>query len=222
MSGLACPGCVVEIYATPIDRAPVSEGSTVADGRGIFVLTTGSPFTGPRLMATATDPRSNTSPFSLPTLVGSLRLQEGNVTPGRRLVQRASTEIPDNRIGTTYPNFNDWFYDQMLATLPEEQLIHILQEIGIKRMHVLLDYGDFPDVDWSARVASTRLSPRQVSTITSTADAGIEVMVNLIFWDIDAQGQTRTPGYSRFKDDDEVLRYLQSAARPFGSCGNVD
>jgi parallel beta-helix repeat protein len=66
ISGLACPGCTVEVFSDIEEEGRVYEGSAKADASGVFVLDNPSGFTGPCLTATATDRDGNTSEFSTP------------------------------------------------------------------------------------------------------------------------------------------------------------
>jgi len=64
ISGLACPGCVIEIFSDEEDEGAFYEGSTTADDGGEFFWT--GILTGPVITATATDSVGNTSEFSEP------------------------------------------------------------------------------------------------------------------------------------------------------------
>lgn len=212
VTGATCRSCTVEIFSDSANEGEVYEGRSQADTSGAFAFDKRASLVGPHLTATATDAKGNTSEFSVSTL-GTRRssiLQEGNDLPKTQLHTKPSRELEDNRIGTLM-DLNDQFYEEIVPAGMEEQFIRTHEEIGVKRMRLLLDIGDFPLVDWSARQASTRLSPRQVATIARFSDAGIDVMATLIFWDVDARGQRPTPGYSRFRDEGEVIRFLEFA-----------
>lgn len=62
--GMACPGCIVEVFSDDEDEGRVYEGNALADATGNWIWV-GSP-TGPYLTATATDQAGNTSAFSAP------------------------------------------------------------------------------------------------------------------------------------------------------------
>lgn len=64
VSGMACPGCTVEIFSDAEDEGRICEGTAIADAAGVFTFDKGSSLAGPYLTATATDPDGNTSEFS--------------------------------------------------------------------------------------------------------------------------------------------------------------
>jgi hypothetical protein len=64
VSGMACPGCTVEIFSDEENEGRVYEGSAIADDSGYWMWT--GTLTGPYVTATATDEVGNTSAFSLP------------------------------------------------------------------------------------------------------------------------------------------------------------
>jgi hypothetical protein len=66
VSGMACPGCTVEIFSDDEDEGRIYEGTVIADATGHFGFDKGSPLAGPYLTATATDRQGNTSEFSVP------------------------------------------------------------------------------------------------------------------------------------------------------------
>ena len=67
VSGTACSNCIVEVFSDNAGQGRVYEGTTVADGAGIFAFAKGAALTGPRVTTTATDGAGNTSEFSVAT-----------------------------------------------------------------------------------------------------------------------------------------------------------
>jgi RHS repeat-associated protein len=65
VTGIACPGCTVEIFSDSNDEGEVYEGQTRADVAGAFAFDKGNLLTGPHVNATATDAAGNTSEFSV-------------------------------------------------------------------------------------------------------------------------------------------------------------
>ena len=65
VTGMACPGCTVEVFSDSNDEGEAYEGQTKADIAGTFTFNKGSPLAGPHLNATATDAAGNTSEFSV-------------------------------------------------------------------------------------------------------------------------------------------------------------
>jgi hypothetical protein len=70
VSGTACAGCEVEIFADSDDEGRSFEGSTVADVSGAFRFSKAGVLAGPNVTATATDQQGNTSEFSTPRAIG--------------------------------------------------------------------------------------------------------------------------------------------------------
>ncbi len=62
-SGTACANCTVELFSDEHGEGHWFEASTTASGAGSWSISTGGPFTGPELTATATDFAGNTSEF---------------------------------------------------------------------------------------------------------------------------------------------------------------
>ncbi len=72
VTGVACPGCIVELFSDEQDEGHIYEGTTVSDAIGNWIWA-GQP-TGPFVTATATDIENNTSAFSPPQRVCPHRL----------------------------------------------------------------------------------------------------------------------------------------------------
>lgn len=129
-------------------------------------------------------------------------MQKGN-KQGYVLVVKPLSDLADNRIGNVdFMREDDYIYNP--------GFIEYYAESGMKWVRLGIDHACFPDFDLAARQHSTRLEDRHISTIKGFADAGINVICCLIFWDIEAGGQHMdTPNYSRFRDEGEVERYLE-------------
>jgi hypothetical protein len=145
-------------------------------------------------------------PFFIMDLNDEQSLQQG-VNMVRNLEMKPAWELEDNRIGSAL-DLDNVFYETDAwgggaALFPFHRA-----ELGVKRMRLMMDFGDFPNVDWSMKRESTKLTPEKVATITDFADQGINVRLNLVFWDVDARGKYRTSGYSRFSDEAEIERFL--------------
>jgi hypothetical protein len=66
VSGIACPGCTVEVFSDADREGRSYEGTTVADASGLFTLAKPTGFIGPYLTTTAPDRDGNTSALSIP------------------------------------------------------------------------------------------------------------------------------------------------------------
>jgi len=206
VDGVACPNCIVEIFSDDDNQGKIYEGQTTADDAGAFSFNKGESLAGPCLTATATDADGNTSGFSGPTSGVSriLTLQEGNDSPKVRLQTKQSRELEDNRIGSLW-DLKPWDCYEGDA----KALVHGISELGLKRVRLCLNHGDWPDVDWAkGEYSKFQVCSNHEETVTGLADNGIKLMACLVFWDPESPGQVEEEGYSRFKTEDEIQRYL--------------
>jgi len=130
-------------------------------------------------------------------------MQKGN-KQGYDLVVKSLPDLADNRMGNVdFMREDDYIYDP--------GFIEYYAESGMKWIRLGIDHAVFHDYDLKERQHSTRLEDRHISTIKGFADAGINVICCLIYWDIEAGGQEiySTPYYSRFKEEEEVERFLE-------------
>ena len=199
--GSTCPHCLVEVFSDSGSQGEVYEGSTAADDVGAFSLE-GAAFTGPHLTATATDRDGNTSGFSAPTTGagGSWALQDGNHLPSTAVQPRLSPDLEDNHLG-----------DMISLRLREggegpQELADRLSVKGLKWMRVSLDSFDWSEVEETGAYSQYHVDPEQDEKVAALLDSGIQIMYTLVFWDPEIQIQDEE--YSRFREEDEVLRYL--------------
>lgn len=193
LTGLACPGCQVEVFSDQGEEGAVYEGKTAADGTGSFDLNKGAPFSGPHLTATATDLDGNTSEFSVPTpgvLARSVNLQMGADSVRAPLQTRPSEELLDNHLG------GGW------------ELGYILR-LGAKRARYSINAIESELVDWSR--PEFEIDPQLDAFVTALAENGVELTMTLSFWDKANHpgGWEEGPGYSRFRTQEEIDRYLE-------------
>jgi len=122
-------------------------------------------------------------------------LQEGNSLPQTQLVARPSDELADNRIGTIYSNFlqKDGF-----------ALGPVIAK-GIKHVELTYQENESP-IDYSTDELSI---PQWFDDIITTAvQNGLIITYVLNFWDKANHPQGWTGITSRFKTEEEILRYL--------------
>ncbi len=208
VEGLAEINGLVEVFSDNGREGKIFEGKAKTNGSGWFSFSAGRELKGPSLTATVTDSKGNTSAFSEPTHgSGTGRvIQDGNDAHRTPIKTLHSSELEDNYIG----NLLFLSEDKKLHKHEVPGFVNKHVEIGLKWVRTAIDYATFPEVDWSIREESTKLEPHHIYTMNAFKNAGINVMCGLIHWDVDADGQdTNTPNYSRFKDEDEVQRYLE-------------
>jgi len=203
VSGVACPQCVVEIFSDEDGECRFFEGEVLADSDGRFVFEKGSPLRGPQVVALTTSPDAGTSALSSPLVSSNwVPLQPGNTHPRAPIWTHISSELRNNGIGSQW--------DLLGFSLSEaEGFVYSISQIGLKWGRVILDHGDWVDVDWSKGECSTfYISPSQRRIISGLAEQGINIMCCLVFWDKESRGQVEEPDYSRFEDEKEIQRYL--------------
>lgn len=201
--GVANPDCTVEIFPDGKKEGEIYEGRTTADGAGTFNFNKRAPFSGPHLTATATDPDGNTSAFSAPTsgTSRSMILQEGNNLLRTRLRHKQSKELEYNRIGDMWSlkPIHEWSLDTVINT-------------GLKWLRLTIDWFDWDEVDWNGgEYSKYSVNPKQDKAITDLVDNDIKITYTLVFWDPESPGQEEEEGYSRFRTEDEIQRYLDYA-----------
>lgn len=193
LAGMACPGCSIEVFSDGAEEGAVFEGEATADAMGHFEVISGVAFRGPHLTATSTDATGNTSQLSPPTPSITSRqilLQLDNSSLFAPLVPKTSDELVDNRIG------GGW------------ETLHILR-LGATRASFSLNSIEWHTVDWSQ--PEFEIPPQLDDWVSTMADNGVELTVTLSFWDKANHpgGWEEEPGYSRFRTQEEIDRYLE-------------
>jgi len=200
-AGVACPGCVVEIFSTNAEKIQVYEGETLADTAGQFLFEKAGGFTGTIIEATAYLAGQNTSEFSLPytETAGRLVLQNGNESPKQVVPNPVYEDLGQNRLGAMhYVNCDN----PDLAG----DYAHNATLVGEKFLRVNTEWYDWPEVEMSGEFSDYEISPCTDLAIDLIHENGVEMLYTLTYWDPEIQ---LTPGYSRFKDDAEIERFLE-------------
>lgn len=211
VSGAVCANCTVEIFSDTSDEGGIYEGRTEAGEDGAFTFAKGTSFTGPILIATATDPDGNTSEFSPPTQ-GSSRnfsLQVGNVLPMFILQTKPTNELADNRIGLSYGGIDPHVQD-LNGILGE------LARVGAMRLDIPLHELE-PPIDWSMSEYEYE-SPDFNHFVDELAENDIALNYIIHFWDKEGHAIGETLSTPRFKDDKQVqdyVDYVRSVVRHF-------
>jgi len=122
-------------------------------------------------------------------------LQEGNSMPKSQLLHWPSGELEDNRIGTIYSSFleKDGF--------ALEPVIYM----GIKHVELTYQENESP-IDYSTDELSIPLWFDDI--ITTAVQNGLIITYSLSFWDKANHPQGWRGITSRFKTEEEILRYL--------------
>lgn len=203
-AGITCPGCVVELFSTHSKDGEAYEGSATADESGAFNVSTGKPFTGPALTATATGTDGSTSQFAAPTAGAkqSASLQAGGTSPRNLIAPASGTGRQPSLIGDTFSGVTpDSIGD------PAELARHSTW-LGHTWIRVTFGPGE-----WSQHEATGLWSPLSFGeyedqTIDNLNQAGVAVLYDLLYFDKDLK---TSPGALRFRNEQEIQAYLDYA-----------
>jgi len=130
-------------------------------------------------------------------------LQEGNNLPQTSLQPKQSRELKDNRIGGM------WTLDSSAIPTPEQYadwlngLVYGINNLGLKWVHSSIDRFDWNVVE---EYSKYYIDSQQDKAITDLVNNGIKIRYCIVFWD--EAIQVEEEGYSRFKTEDEIQRYL--------------
>ncbi len=129
------------------------------------------------------------------------QFQVGNTQEITQFQTKTSQEIEDNRMG------------DMVTLLPQihreesDYFANRINDAGLKWIRLSLDAFDWCEVEKIGAFSEHYIYPEQDGTITALADKGINVMHTIVFWDKQIQAN-QEEGYSRFKTEEEIQRYL--------------
>jgi len=208
VSGIACPGCKVEIFSGEDRWAEFYEGSITAGQDGSFTFNAGHPFSGANLKATATLPNGSTSQFSLPTPgeSGRLIIQDGNSSLAETLITQSSRDIlQDNRMGTHgfYPYC--WLY-----CLEDAPFLDDLGGMGYKRIR--LSFNEMEQA-YGLNDQSEYLDEKHEDCIHAFHSQGMTISYIISFWNKAARNAGDEVPCERFTNvgsgDPETEDYLQ-------------
>jgi len=86
------------------------------------------------------------------------------------------------------------------------QYAHTATEIGEKFLRVNLEWYDWPEVESRGKFSDFEISDCQEKAMKLLIESGVEMLYTLTYWDPQI---TITDGYSRFRDDAEIERFLE-------------
>jgi len=201
--GIACNGCIIEVFSDSGSDGKHFEGQIIANSSGFFELDKKSAFRDIHLTATATDRSGNTSRLSAPTVSGSTVLQQGNTLSLTRLISKASNEIVDNRIGGAWHSL--WQVFDLTNSNPVEMRYGILTP-GFKRFRVSFNGNEEQMIDWSKPEFS--VDPSLDEFITTLTENDIKITFILTFWDTATYPGGAGAPCPRFKEEEDIQRYL--------------
>ncbi len=203
VAGQACANCVVEFFSDEGYQGRLYEGQTIADGTGNFSFSRDGAFVGPHLTATATDNNGNTSSFSAPTYGQRQQavLQIDNGLPRTVLQPRESIELEDNRLG-------QMMYVSREAAVNEGTAYSYFaqaNELGFGWLRLSMDWYDWPEVELTGEYSDYGITDYQRRALEIVHDNDLRILYTLVYWDPEIETY---PGYTRFRTDEEIERFL--------------
>jgi len=204
VTGSACGNCTVEVFSGTSGQGEVYEGTTRADGSGVFTLKKDSPLVGSLVVASATDRSGNSSAFSLPaTAKASLpAIQQGSDRPRATLEVQQSHQLLDNRIGVDLLQYEPTLWDSYSDPA-------IADEHGFKwvRISAIEDPLNWQNVDLGN--GEYRIDPEVDAVVTEYTNLGINLLLNLTCG-IDILGTGKDcPDTARFRSEGDIQRYCE-------------
>lgn len=126
-------------------------------------------------------------------------LQNGSTFNAQVLKKKTTRELQDNKIKQNWSGFS-------LGNQDRENYISHNQDVGIKRISVTINNLDWNPENWN--VSEMTISKQDDDFYTELKNNGTILTYNLIFKDKDFQRQGGKLKRPRFKDEDEIQRYL--------------
>lgn len=213
LTGHACPNCVLEFFSDTGVQGRVFEGWTRTDDKGHFEFATSTTLLGPVLTVTATDSLGTTGEFLefLHFPESSERLQQETDQPAIALVARGSDELEDNRLGQLASLTSD-----VHSLSDAEGFVNQHIELGLTWYRLALDWLDWCEVVESPRFSTEAVDPNADAAITMLHDKGVEVMLDLVYWD-DRTSIANPPErlYTTTAEIDRYVDYARAIVRHF-------
>jgi hypothetical protein len=133
----------------------------------------------------------------------SVTIQEGNNLLKTQLQVKRSEELADNRIGDMHSLRADIRTVRAADGLPDN-----INDIGQKWIRLSVDYMDWPQAEDTGEHSRYYIDPNHDKVVTKLADLNIKIMLCLVFWDEAILSDIKEEVFSRFKSEDEILRWL--------------
>jgi hypothetical protein len=199
VDGTACINCIVELFSDNNSEGKIFEGQIITNGSGAFAFRRGAPLNGPRLTATATDAKGNTSQFSR-SVGATAKLQERNNQPSSQIKAKSSAELTDNRIGSHWSCL-------LMIPYPEDTL-DINLTLGVKRFRTSINNLDSSNVDAFWDESEFSVDEKYDNFITELAKNDVRVTYVLSFWDKQFQVDGGVLTVPRFQTEVQIQHYL--------------
>ena len=131
--------------------------------------------------------------------------QTGNTQEITQLQTKASEELENNRMGDMYTLHPAFFIKNPDTSEDPDMFADRISEKGLKWMRLSIDVFDWIEVEETGGYSEHHIYPEQDKAITALKDKGINTLYTIVYWDKEIQVEE---GYSRFKTEEEIQRYL--------------
>lgn len=115
-----------------------------------------------------------------------------------------SIDLQNNKMGDMYSLYPQAHPDHPGYENPKDFADRINSH-GLKWMRLSLDWFDANEIEAVDSYSTFEIDPKQEEAINALLEKGIDINYALVFWD---EKITTGEGYSRFKDETEIERYL--------------
>ena len=221
VGGIACPGCIVEFFSTSKTDGEIFEGTATADDSGNFYFSKGQPFSGPSLTATSRSTDSNTSSFSVPTIIPFQLaiLQEGNIKPRARIVNKILAELNHNYIGDVFDGASLIRYPLPCPAPEEEESFTHVAELGFTWVRLSVDRLEWEPVRDSGDYSRFEINQCQDEVISLLFENNVTMVFTIVYWNEDLHSQ-RPPNYGNEDEINQFLEYTRFLVRHF--CDRIE
>jgi hypothetical protein len=134
--------------------------------------------------------------------------QVGNTQSIIQLQPKQSNELEDNRIGGMAGGLTGggWLPGEPWDGDGIDGMVNQVVSRGLKRFRVSISNLDADNVDWN--VPELSIDPSHDALITLLTDNDVAITYVLTFWDMATWPEGEGANCPRFKDEDEIQRYL--------------
>jgi hypothetical protein len=167
---------------------------------------------------TATAQATTLAPSPLPPLATSLpdshaqelsdnpayAFQVGNASPLLTFEPLKSEDLENNHMGDMVSLYPSAHPDHPGFETPD-QFAERINEKGLKWMRLSLDWYDWNEIETNGAYSQLSIDPLQLETMDSLLGKDISILYTLVYWDDQIQA---SEGYTRFKSEPEIQRYL--------------
>jgi len=138
------------------------------------------------------------------TVNGNDLFQQGNAEAWKKIDALRSLELSDNRIGTHW--FNFWNFFAFAEDMFEAEVF----SIGLKNVRFSINDADWDrETDYSWSMPELSVDPRHDQWITAMHENGVTLRYELSFWDKAGRARGEELAWPRFQTEEQIERYTE-------------